>query len=164
MLHFTDFTGYVIFIITSFLAGVESADQCLLNSKSFILFFWGRNEYKIVFSILFVQSLTRGMHLISILSTFLTYLGIFQQPQLMVQPMRYNRACHNYDNFSSQHSMLAERLFKQGFSERKLMKTFYKFMGRYPELASKFNKSPLSMICDSVPMAQLYHTFLQVVK
>ena len=29
----TDFTGYVVFIITSFLAGVESADQCLLNSK-----------------------------------------------------------------------------------------------------------------------------------
>ena len=27
------FTGYVLFIITSFLAGVESADQCLLNSK-----------------------------------------------------------------------------------------------------------------------------------
>ena len=33
MSHFTDFTGYVVFIITSFLAGVESADQCLLNSK-----------------------------------------------------------------------------------------------------------------------------------
>ena len=33
MLHFTDFTGYVLFIITSFLAGVESTDQCLLNSK-----------------------------------------------------------------------------------------------------------------------------------
>ena len=31
--HFTDFTGYVLFIITSFLAGVESADQSLLNSK-----------------------------------------------------------------------------------------------------------------------------------
>ena len=31
--HFTDFTGYVLFIITSFLAGVESTDQCLLNSK-----------------------------------------------------------------------------------------------------------------------------------
>ena len=29
----TDFTGYVLFIITSFLAGVESADQCLLNCK-----------------------------------------------------------------------------------------------------------------------------------
>ena len=29
----TDFTGYVLFIITSFLAGVESTDQCLLNSK-----------------------------------------------------------------------------------------------------------------------------------
>ena len=33
MSYFTDFTGYVLFIITSFLAGVESADQCLLNSK-----------------------------------------------------------------------------------------------------------------------------------
>ena len=27
------FTGYVVFIITSFLAGVESGDQCLHNSK-----------------------------------------------------------------------------------------------------------------------------------
>ena len=33
MSHFTNFTGYVLFIFTSFLAGVESADQCLLNSK-----------------------------------------------------------------------------------------------------------------------------------
>ena len=33
MSHFTDFTGYVLFIITSFLAVVESTDQCLLNSK-----------------------------------------------------------------------------------------------------------------------------------
>ena len=33
MSHFTDFTGYVLFIITSFLAGVESTDQCLLNSE-----------------------------------------------------------------------------------------------------------------------------------
>ena len=30
---FTDFTGYVLFIIASFLARVESADRCLLNSK-----------------------------------------------------------------------------------------------------------------------------------
>ena len=45
-------------------------------------------------------------------------------------------ACHNYDNFSSRHSMLAERLFNQSFSARKLMRTFHKFMGRYPELAS----------------------------
>ena len=47
---FTDFTGYVVFIITSFLAGVESADQCLLSSK-FYPFFWGHNEYKMFFSI-----------------------------------------------------------------------------------------------------------------
>ena len=35
------------------------------------------------------------------------------------------------------------------------MRTFYKFMDRYPELASKFNKSPSSMICDSVPMGSI---------
>ena len=39
--HFTDFTGYVVFIITSFLAYVESADQCLLNCK---VLSWGHNE------------------------------------------------------------------------------------------------------------------------
>ena len=66
------------------------------------------------------------------------------------QLIRYSRACHNYDNFSSRHSMLAGRLFNQGFSSRKLMRTFYKFVGRYPELTSKFNKSPSSMICDIV--------------
>ena len=32
-MHFTDFTGYALFIITSFLASVESTDQCLLKSK-----------------------------------------------------------------------------------------------------------------------------------
>ena len=56
------------------------------------------------------------------------------------QLIRHSRACHIYNNFFSRHSMLAERLFNQGFSARKLMRTFYKFMGRYPELASKFNK------------------------
>ena len=82
----------------------------------------------------------------------------------IAQLIRYSQACHNYDNFSSRHSMLAERLFYQCFSARRLMRTFYKFMGRYPELASKFNKSPSSVICDSVPMAQLYHTFPQLMK
>ena len=62
------------------------------------------------------------------------------------QLTRYIRAYHNYDNFSSRHSMFAERLFNQRFSARKLMRTFYEFMGKYPELASKFNKSPPSMI------------------
>ena len=38
MSHFTDSTGYVLFIITSFLAGVESTDQCLLNSKVLFCF------------------------------------------------------------------------------------------------------------------------------
>ena len=39
------------------------------------------------------------------------------------------------------------------------MRTFYKIMGGYPELALKFNKSPSSMTCESVTMALLYHTF-----
>ena len=82
----------------------------------------------------------------------------------ILQLLRYSGACHNYDNFSSWHSMFAERLFSQGFSVRKLMRTFYKFMGRHPELASKFKKSPSPMICDSVPMAQLYHTFSELMK
>ena len=43
------------------------------------------------------------------------------------------------------------------------MGTFYKFVGRYLEFARKFNKSPSSMICDSIPMAQLYHTFPQLI-
>ena len=57
------------------------------------------------------------------------------------QLIRYSRACDNYDFFPSRHSMLAESLFNQGFSARKLMRTFDKFMGRYPELASKFHKN-----------------------
>ena len=80
------------------------------------------------------------------------------------QLIRYSRACHNYDNFSSRHSTLVGRPFNQGFSTRKLMGTFCKFVGKYLELASKFNKSPLSIICDSVPMAQLYRTFPQLMK
>ena len=32
-LKFSSIQGIVLFIITSFLAGVESADRCLLNSK-----------------------------------------------------------------------------------------------------------------------------------
>ena len=34
------------------------------------------------------------------------------------QLIRYSRACHNYDNFSSRHSILAERLFNKGFSAK----------------------------------------------
>ena len=35
------------------------------------------------------------------------------------------------------------------------MRAFCKSMGRYPELAPKFNKSPSSMICDSVPIGSI---------
>ena len=45
------------------------------------------------------------------------------------QLIKYSRACHNYDNLSSRHYILAERLFNQGFFARKPMRTFYKFIG-----------------------------------
>ena len=46
----TDLLDVVVFIITSFLAGVEFATS-VCSTLSFTLFFWGHNEYKIVFSI-----------------------------------------------------------------------------------------------------------------
>ena len=88
----------------------------------------------------------------------------FQQGTYISQLIRYSRACHNYDSFFSRHSMLAERLFNKGFSARKVIRTFYKFIGGYPKLAPKFNKSPSSMIYHSAPMAQLYHAFPQLMK
>ena len=78
------------------------------------------------------------------------------------QLIRYSRACHRYEDFASRHSMLAKRLFDQGFSVRRLIRTFYKFMGRYPDLFNKFDKSQEAMVCDSIPMAQLYFTFPQI--
>ena len=75
MSHFTDFTGYVVFIITSFLAGVESPDQCLRNSKvlscfsgvimsirSFFLF-TGQKAIKAVSVILQLQKIRRAVSL-----------------------------------------------------------------------------------------------------
>ena len=47
---------------------------------------------------------------------------------------KISQACHNYDNSSSRPSMLAERFFNQGFSARKLMRTFHKFMCRFMNL------------------------------
>ena len=120
---------------------------------------------------LFTQFLTRGMHLIFILSIFLTcncLEQLQQQPQLMVHTSHVYQiqcwACHDITNISSRRSMLADRLFNKGLSSRKLLRPFHQFMGRYPELASKVNKSQSSMICDSVPVAQLYHTFAQLMK
>ena len=44
-------------------------------------------------------------------------------------------------------------------SIRKHMGTLYNFAGRYPYIVSEYNKHPSSVVCDSVPMAQLYYTF-----
>ena len=42
------------------------------------------------------------------------------------QVIRYTSAYHNHGIFSSRHCMLADRLFNQGISAIKLMRTFYK--------------------------------------
>ena len=49
--HFTDFTGYVVFIITSFLPGV-SLQTSVCSPLKFYPVFCGHNEYKVVFSII----------------------------------------------------------------------------------------------------------------
>ena len=77
------------------------------------------------------------------------------------QLIRYSRAYHNHYNFSSRHSMLAERLFNQLVSARILIRTLCKFMGRY--CTQNLHQSS-SIICDSALMAQLYHTLPQLMK
>ena len=62
---------------------------------------------------------------------------------------------HHFPHFPCLQIHFQPRLFCEKTVENK-------FMGKYPELASKFNKSPSSMICDSVPMAQLYHTLMKL--
>ena len=79
----------------------------------------------------------------------------------ILQLIRYSQACHNMTSFLLDISCFADGVFGQGFPQKKLIRTCCKFMGtRYPELASKFDKSPPSMICDSVPMAELYLSYL----
>ena len=61
------FTGYVVFIITSFLAGVESGDQCLHNSKVLSCFSGVIMSIRSFFLSLkfgyFVQTRKTGIHL-----------------------------------------------------------------------------------------------------
>ena len=78
----------------------------------------------------------------------------------ILQLITYGRVCHNYDHFSSRYSKLANRLFKQGFSARKLMRT-YEWISR---ARFKVQMAPSSMIFNDVPMAQLYHTFPQLME
>ena len=138
--------------------------KCLSNSNSSVYVLKKKHSFAPVvlnqFPICFIKACSPDAT--CIIGFFCTI--ILKLKKIFISYLRNSMACHNYHNFSSRHSMLAEILFNQGFSVRKLMRTFYKFMGRYPELASKFNKSPSSVICDSVLMAQLYHTFSQLMK
>ena len=94
---------------------------------------------------LFARFLTRLMHFISILSIFLAYLwNIPTAPPYgtyISQWISYSRVSHNYDNFSSRLSMLAERLFNQGLSAQPSLRS------QRVKTSSKDHVSKLSYNC-----------------
>ena len=47
------------------------------------------------------------------------------------------RICDNYESFYTRHHLLTCRLVKQGFLYDKLVTSFKKFCGGYPEIFSK---------------------------
>ena len=88
---------------------------------------------------LFAQFLTRGMQLILILSVFPDLSGniptALAYRTYISQLIRYSRACHNNDSFSSRHSVFVERLFQPRLFICE--KTYENILqGRYSELFS----------------------------
>ena len=67
------------------------------------------------------------------------------------QLLRYSRACNSYEDFRVRHSLLAQKLVRQGFSESRLVKSFKKFYGRYGDVVSKYDLSVSQMMSDSIP-------------
>jgi len=47
------------------------------------------------------------------------------------QLIRYQRACASYSEFQRRHKLLADKLFKQGFTTNRLISAFKKFYGKY---------------------------------
>ena len=81
-----------------------------------------------------LRSMTKGMPLIL---TVLICLVIFQQPLHMGYTshsscIRISRICDTFQSFVIRHTLLTEKLIKQGFgSYSKLCKFFKKFVRRY---------------------------------
>ena len=69
--------------------------------------------------------------------------GVFVSPLI-----RYARVCSKYEDFLFIGSILVSKLFKQGYSSRKLQTTFRKFYGRHTNLIHKFDTSVSHMLND----------------
>ena len=142
------FTGYVVFIITSFLVRVEYGVQCSLNSEFLSCFsgfcpdFWGHNEYKVVFSVSnFVN--------FPFLSSNIPF-GLSCDVYIS-QLIRYARCCSYYDEFGYHHKLLVDRHLSQCYEVKRLRNSFKKFYGRYPDLIRKYQRSVKDMMADSFP-------------
>ena len=77
------------------------------------------------------------------------------------QPIRLGRDLHSFEDFFPDIPCLKiDFPMKDFLQEKKAYKI--KFMDRYSELASKFNRSPSFLVCDCVAMTQIYHTMAQL--
>ena len=66
------------------------------------------------------------------------------------QLVRIGRICDNYKSFYTRHHLLTCRLVKQGFLYDKLVTSFKKFCGGYPDIFSKFGVSVRRHVEDGV--------------
>ena len=68
------------------------------------------------------------------------------------QLIRYARCCTYYDDFLYRHKLLVDRLYSQGYKDKRLRNTFNKFYGRYSDLVAKYQKSASNMLNDAFPL------------
>ena len=61
------------------------------------------------------------------------------------QLIRYARSCSKYEHFIARSNLLTLRLFKQGYSESRLLAAFQKFYGRHHTIVDKYNQSATKM-------------------
>ena len=64
------------------------------------------------------------------------------------QLIRYSRACSKYLDFKSRHHILVIKLLGQGYTCKKLKKSFLGFAEKYKSLILKFQVLPLEMVKD----------------
>lgn len=75
------------------------------------------------------------------------------------QLLRYMRACTFYPDFRDRHSLLASKLFSQGYTISGLIRAFKKFYGRHLDDDSIYDTSVSQMMRDSIPYYDLFTEF-----